>query len=119
MNTDTGVFKMVNRTRMQLADTLNDEGINVDPARPVSVLRGFANQHGIPLQYRKTHIVKGWQGKAKRLLKVLWEIGWIDPNKYQRVNNTGKMVNTSFVTLRGKRIQTLQETSMNPRCSNT
>jgi hypothetical protein len=81
---------------MQLADALNDAGINVDPARPVSELRGFANQHGIPLQYRKMHVVKGWQGKAKGLLQVLWERGWIDPDKCQRINNTGKLVNTSF-----------------------
>jgi hypothetical protein len=102
-NTDTGVFKMVNRTRMQLADALNDAGINVDPARPVKVLRGFANQHGIPLQYCKMHVAKGWQDKAKGLLQVLWERGWIDPNKCQRVGNTCKMVNTSFDTLRGKK----------------
>jgi hypothetical protein len=101
--TDIGVFKTVNRTRKQLADALKDVGVDVDSARPVSELKGFANQHGVALQHRKMHGIEGWEGKPKGLLQVLWERGWISPDECRRIDNTGKMVNTSFYTLKGKK----------------
>ena len=91
--TDNNLFKMVNRARTQLADALKDVG---------NELKGFANKHGVALQYRKVKTIEGWQDKAKGLLQVLWEQGWIDPCKCFSIDKPGTMRNTSFYTLRGK-----------------
>ncbi len=100
--TDNNSFKMVNRTRTQLADALKDVGISVDAARPMNELKGFANQHGVALQYRKVKTIEEWQDKAKELLQVVWERGWIDPSKCSSMDKSGTMINTSFYTLKGK-----------------
>ncbi|KAI2491822.1 hypothetical protein MHU86_22728 [Fragilaria crotonensis] len=99
---DNDNFKMVNRTRAQLALALKDAGIDVDSARPVNELKVFAVQHGIALQQRKVHTVEGWQGKSKGLLQILWERGWIDPSKCSKLDKSGKSFNTSFYSLKGK-----------------
>ena len=99
---DTNSFKMVKKTKAQLAEALKDAGVTVDAGRPVNELRGFAAQHGIALEYKKFHMVEGWQGKAKGLLQVLWERGWIDPTKCSKLDRSGKAFNISFYTLKGR-----------------
>ena len=39
---DNNSFKMVNRTRAQLAQALKDAGITVESSRPANELKGFA-----------------------------------------------------------------------------
>eukprot|EP00956_Cyclotella_meneghiniana_P012905 scaffold18433_cov36-Cyclotella_meneghiniana.AAC.1 len=40
----------------------------------------------------------GWEGKAKGILQVLWERGWIDPSiSYKKYRLTAKDVNGAIV----------------------
>jgi hypothetical protein len=99
--------KLANRTKQQLANALRDEaGITVDPLRPMSEIKEYAERHGINLQYEKTRVTEGWQGKPKGLLQILWERGWIDPCKCTTFRNdktAGRIVNTSFYTINGRK----------------
>ncbi|KAI2497985.1 hypothetical protein MHU86_16483 [Fragilaria crotonensis] len=59
-------IKLANRTKVQLARTLNDEaGIAVDPLWPMDELKEIANTHRISLQYAKARITEGWSMKPK------------------------------------------------------
>jgi hypothetical protein len=101
-------IKLANRTKAQLARALNDEaGIAVDPLRPMDEIKEIlANTHGISLQYPKARITEGWSMKAKGLLQILWERGWINPGEcmaFKQDKNAGRIVNTSFYTINGRK----------------
>jgi hypothetical protein len=42
-------------------------------------LQAAAQLNGIPIEEVKEKVIEGWENKAKGLLQVLWERGWIDP----------------------------------------
>ena len=44
-------------------------------------LHKLEEDYKIPLTYQVDLIEPGWRGKPKGLLHVLWEQGWIAPNK--------------------------------------
>ncbi|KAI2490938.1 hypothetical protein MHU86_23626 [Fragilaria crotonensis] len=98
--------KNVPRTRNELAFALLEEsGITVESNRPLNELKELVAIHGISLMHEKVYVNEGWLGKAKGLLQVLWERGWIDPsNCKEHVDKQGnKLINTSFYTLGGRK----------------
>ncbi len=46
--------------------------------------------NGIQVTSASEKILEGWQGKAKSLLQVLWERGFIDPNNLDRYTLNGR-----------------------------
>jgi hypothetical protein len=42
-------------------------------------LQAAAQLNDIPIEEVKEKVIEGWENKAKGLLQVLWERGWIDP----------------------------------------
>ena len=48
-----------------------------------------AKDNGIQVTSASEKILEGWQGKAKGLLQVLWERGFIDPNNLDRYTLNG------------------------------
>jgi len=58
-------------------------------------LQRAATAQGIALEEEVTKVVKGWVGKPKGLLQVLWERGFVDPTitnpyKHYTINGTKK-----------------------------
>ena len=101
-----GTPKRKQRTRAELASALLEElGIVVEPNRPLKDLKQLATIHGVSLTHEKVHVNEGWCGKAKGLLQVLWERGWIDPSKCKEHKDREgcKVMNTSYYTLSGRK----------------
>jgi hypothetical protein len=44
-------------------------------------LESLASDFGIDLHHEVDEVREGWVGKPKGLFQILWERGWIDPNK--------------------------------------
>lgn len=103
---NSGRAKVVSRTRGELASALLQEsGITVEPNRPLNELKELAAIHGVSLTREKICVLEGWFGKAKGLLQVLWERGWIDTSKCneQTDKEGNKVRNTSYYTLMGRK----------------
>ena len=49
-----------------------------------------AKQNGICSKVTSAKVVEGWQGKAKGLLHVLWERGFIDTTNLDKYTMNGK-----------------------------
>jgi hypothetical protein len=49
-----------------------------------------AQEHNIETKVTSSKVVEGWQGKAKGLLQVLWEIGFIDADNHQKYTMNGR-----------------------------
>jgi hypothetical protein len=47
-------------------------------------LIGRAKENGISSKVTSAKVVEGWQGKAKGLLQVLWERGFIDATNLEK-----------------------------------
>ena len=47
-----------------------------------------AQEQGIPIKEEQAIIIEGWEGKAKGLLQVSWECGFIDPTKNMKTDYT-------------------------------
>ena len=44
----------------------------------------LAKELDIPTEYKRTKIQEGWFGKPKGMIQILWERGFINPNKSVR-----------------------------------
>ena len=100
------VPRNVPRTRVELASALLEEsGVTVESNRPLNDLKELATIHGVSLTHVKVYVNEGWFGKAKGLLQVIWERGWIDPSKCkEQVDKERiKVINTSYYTLSGRK----------------
>ena len=98
--------KQKQRTRAELASALLEEsGITVESNRLLKDLKQLATIHGVSLTHEKVHVNEGWRGKAKGLLQVLWERGWIDPSKCKEHKDREghKVINTSYYKLSGRK----------------
>ncbi|KAI2506317.1 hypothetical protein MHU86_8148 [Fragilaria crotonensis] len=103
---NSGRTKVVSRTRAELVSALLEEsGIAIESNRPLNELKELATIHGVSLTREKVFVTEGWHGKAKGLLQVLWERGWIDTSKCkeQKDKEGNKVINTSYYTLIGRK----------------
>ena len=57
---------------------------NLCPAMSLQYLRQLAQQHNMPIEYQETKKIEGWCLKPKGMLHILWERGFIDPQKTNR-----------------------------------
>ena len=80
--------------------------VNVDLYRrkPESEIKTLATAMSIPLTVSYEEEIAGWEGKAKGLLQVLWERGFIDESNLSSYNISGSKdkhgnINNSFSLL--------------------
>ena len=46
-----------------------------------AAIQAQIHEQNLPVEETKQKTIKGWEGKLKGLLQVLWEQGWIDVTK--------------------------------------
>ena len=54
-----------------------------------AAIQAEVQEHNLPIQETKARIVEGWENKAKGLLQVLWERGFIDESKVDKYTLKG------------------------------
>jgi hypothetical protein len=71
------------RTKKQLVDALVAKGVSLERGtnHTKKELQQFAKSNDVALEVESDKVIEGWEGKAKGLLQVLWERGFIDPSK--------------------------------------
>ena len=69
-----------NYTNSELVSRLKNHGL-VNPTGNQKKLVDQCISLGIPVKYTKELVSEGWVGKAKGALQVLFERGWINPDK--------------------------------------
>jgi hypothetical protein len=88
----TGKTKLVERSKKQLLEALNERGVMLQRQRGYTKkeLQDFARINQIELCDRKEIIVSGWEGKPKGLLQVLGERGLIERATLERYTLDGR-----------------------------
>jgi hypothetical protein len=66
-------------TKAALITKLTERGI--EAKGNAKKIRALCEAQNIPTQYQEKEIKEGWEGKAKGMLQVLWERGWIDESR--------------------------------------
>ena len=79
-----GTYKRRKRRRSELIAHLHAKFFEL-PNRKLLIadLRVFAQLHGVESEVEEEVLRKGWVGKQKGLLQVLYERGMLDPEKYE------------------------------------
>jgi hypothetical protein len=78
-----------------------------------------AQEHNIETKVTSSKVIEGWQGKAKGLLQVLWERGFIDADNHQKYTMNGRqdacgvlMPETSLIHLMSSCVDFEEEESL-------
>jgi hypothetical protein len=79
----------VSRNKSELILELRRQGINTKGKNKKELIAICINKN-IPINREVPKIKEGWVGKAKGLLQVLWERGYIDMNKLTSYTLTGR-----------------------------
>ena len=80
LDVNTGKKRKVNLTKVQMIAELKSQGVS-DPKGSRKVLQEQCTQIGVPLYKTIDTIQEGWVGKSKGSLQILFERGWINPEK--------------------------------------
>ena len=81
-------------TRAQLIDKIKHK-TNLPTVRgTLKDVQDQAIKIDIPIDFQRQKVREGWIGKAKGMIQILWERGWIDPSK-----------NVSEYSVNGKKIR--------------
>ena len=78
------------RTKKEILELMAQK-VNVDlyKRKPESEIKTLATAMSIPLTVLYEEEIPGWEGKAKGLLQVLWERGFIDESNLSSYNISG------------------------------
>ena len=76
----TGKKTKKNKTKAMVLEDLKQLGMN-GVSGTAKHLQEIAEQNNIPLFVEEDEVIKGWEGKPKGMLQILWERGWIDEEK--------------------------------------
>ena len=91
---ETNEIETKKYTRAKLIDLIVSANPNLSNIRgKLKEIQSIALQYNIPIQFDRNKLREGWKGKPKGMLQVLWERGFIDPDK-----------NVREYTLNGKKI---------------
>jgi hypothetical protein len=74
------------KTKAALYDELTAIGVSLPRYKNIitkAALRDLAAQHNLPLTVTAGKVDEGWVGKAKGMLQVLWERGWVDEARWK------------------------------------
>ena len=55
-------------------------------------LQEIAEKHNIDLTYNHQEVIKGWVGRPKGMLQVLWERGFINEQELEKYSGDGKKI---------------------------
>ena len=61
-----------------------------DPCGSKEKLQEIAKAYNIPTQFEERKILEGWVGRPKGALQILYERGWIEPNKAHLYSKNGR-----------------------------
>lgn len=86
----TGKIKVVEKTKKELIEELKKKKFIVRGHYSKDELRNLASDYGISLTYETDILQSGWVGKAKGMLQVLYERGWIDESKLHLYSEKGR-----------------------------
>jgi len=75
-------------SKLDLIKKLQEKGVTT--TGNIDNIRKLATSHGVPIVEVHQKIIKGWEGKPKGILQVLWEWGWIDARDLQQDTINGK-----------------------------
>ncbi len=91
----TGRVKVVEKTKKELIKELNKKKfIGSGHYSSKDELCNLAFHYDISLTYITEFLQSGWVGKAKSMLQVLWERGWIDESEldlYSKKRQTNQL----------------------------
>ena len=87
----TGKIKFVEKTKKELIEELKKKKFIVRGHYSKDELRNLASDYGISLTYETDILQSGWVVKAKGMLQVLWERGWIDESKLDLYSEKGQI----------------------------
>ena len=86
---DDGDRSILQRNKSEFFLELHSQGINTKGKNKKELIAICMNK-SIPINREVPRIKEGWVGKAKGLLQVLWERGYIDTNKLSSYTLTGR-----------------------------
>ena len=93
---NTGKKRVRNMVRDNLIDGLKSIGIK-DPKGNRKKLKDLTVLHNLPTTYEETVIDEGWVGKPKGALQILYERGWVDPQRLGDYTWKGKDKNENVL----------------------
>ena len=93
---NTGKKRVRNMVKHNLIEALKSIGI-ADPKGNRKKLQDLTILHNLPTKYEETVIDEGWVGKPKGALQILFERGWVDPQKLGEYTWKGKDRNESVL----------------------
>ena len=71
-------------THAQLIDMIGAKTNQTHVGGSYQQILDLAKELDIPTEYKRTKIQEGWFGKPKGMIQILWERGFINPNKSVR-----------------------------------
>jgi hypothetical protein len=75
-------------TKKELEEALQAKGVIA--SGQATDLKKLAENNGILTIVHEQKVDEGWQDKPKGMLQVLWEQGWVNPDRWQDYTMTGK-----------------------------
>ena len=85
----TGSKRTVKYKKLDLVKSLRLVGVK-DPKGSSKKLQQLARFHNLPVSYEEDVVDEGWVGKPKGALQILYERGWIDPDKIGQYTKKGR-----------------------------
>ena len=86
---ETGKKRIVNIVKSDLILSLKAIGVK-DPKGNRKKLQELAQRHNVPIQHEQVVIAEGWVDKPKGSLQILYERGWIHPDKIHEYTKKGR-----------------------------
>ncbi|KAI2502685.1 hypothetical protein MHU86_11742 [Fragilaria crotonensis] len=74
-------------TREELIRHLKEKGITAKGKK--EAIQTTAQEHNLQIQETKPKVIEGWENKAKGLLQVLWERGFVDESQLEKYTLNG------------------------------
>ena len=68
----------------QLIDTLQNQLQQTNICGTLKDVQTLALEHNLPIEYTHKKVQEGWNLKPKGMIQILWERGFINPNKSVR-----------------------------------
>jgi hypothetical protein len=87
---DTGKTTTKVHTRSTLIKMLKDAKI-LNPTGSLKHLQAQCMSLDLPTTYTQEKIQEGWVGKPKGALQILYEQGWVDPERWRKYTDKGRI----------------------------
>ena len=88
----SGVIKTIEKNKKRLMEELKQKGFLVRKYYWKEELQEIAEKYNIELTCSHQEVIKGWVGRPKGMLQVLWEIGFINEGELENYSGDGKKI---------------------------